>query len=666
MRSFRRFVACAAALAACQPETRRVLLLDLNLSDPAALQSTAEPWDAAGYTVEYRRGFPHLTRQDLHRYRVVLLLGGREPEAPSDGLDQGDLALLTQWVPQGGVLVFGYAGDGEGYQDRWVMNRWLASMGAGVTIGDWALHDRARAAGMVTPVASGPLSVSGTDPFPLGRSHVLLVQHAVQVLARASPGAFVDPPGQPPAPRPDAAVIAAARVQRGLVVIASRHALATLGPEYRAGAGPAAPQLPPDPAGTQRTRRFLVALARWTRRPAEWVRLRTTRERAPLAVIGAPRPVAARPPQPEPPASAAVVRLPAAAPPDSAARAHGVPGWIRRQGMRGWSAAPGARIVYATTLDSLIGFLEAGAFNLLWSSAEPTAAESLAAGSARRRDQPPRSNLRPLAERLQTTSVLWIPGLEQRSFIPPADGSERGLGGDTVAAWCTLDSRYWNEVLTPAYVALGRLAASHSELVAGVGLDLDPVPGGVGRGMGAGFCDSTWVTGLRGLQRDSAWTNRLAALPVTARYDSLLAGGDLEAYYAVLEREVAARATRLRLAVRRLRPDVLFAFRATTPPTDWFGVGLLRGFSTPDLPLLVWTRESRAGVVLAQRRTEAGGALNLVHAVGAVAGDIRPGQWAGARLPALLFRENDGFWFAADGAGLPADSVARRIRRLAK
>ncbi|MGH7416465.1 MAG: hypothetical protein ACREKB_01640, partial [Candidatus Rokuibacteriota bacterium] len=79
-----RFVALLAlCLAACQPQSRRLLLLDLALSDPLVLGATADPWHAAGYTVEYRRFYPHLTRQDLARYRVLVLLGGRQPETPS-------------------------------------------------------------------------------------------------------------------------------------------------------------------------------------------------------------------------------------------------------------------------------------------------------------------------------------------------------------------------------------------------------------------------------------------------------------------------------------------------------------------------------------------------------------------------------------------------------
>src|SRR5947208_1684342 len=104
-------------LSACQPQARRLLVLDLALSEPALLNGTVQPWRDEGYNVEYRRFYPHLVRADLDRYRVLLFLLGREPEAPSDALTAGDLALLTEWVLRGGVAVLGYDADGEGYLD---------------------------------------------------------------------------------------------------------------------------------------------------------------------------------------------------------------------------------------------------------------------------------------------------------------------------------------------------------------------------------------------------------------------------------------------------------------------------------------------------------------------------------------------------------------------
>ncbi|MGE5144134.1 MAG: hypothetical protein ACM3OA_11915, partial [Acidobacteriota bacterium] len=148
----RRLVSIGALLvAACQPQATRLLLLDESLTQSAELESTARPWDAAGYDVDYRRFYPHLTRADLDRYRVVMILGGRRPAAASDALDAGDLAILTEWTLRGGVVVLGYPPEGGGAFDRWVMNRWLAWAGAGITIGDFALRSSR------TPRAPPPL-----------------------------------------------------------------------------------------------------------------------------------------------------------------------------------------------------------------------------------------------------------------------------------------------------------------------------------------------------------------------------------------------------------------------------------------------------------------------------------------------------------------------------
>src|SRR5256714_9558014 len=179
-------------LPACQPQAPRLLVLALALSEPALLNGTVQPWRDEGYTAEYRRFYPHLVRADLDRYRVLLFLLGREPEAPSDALTTGDLALLTEWVLRGGVVVLGYDADGEGYLDRWTANRWLEFAGTGISIGDRLLEDTS----VHTPTTTGrpqpwvearvlgdePLG-SGFDPFPLDRNDVLATRDSSKPLA---------------------------------------------------------------------------------------------------------------------------------------------------------------------------------------------------------------------------------------------------------------------------------------------------------------------------------------------------------------------------------------------------------------------------------------------------------------------------------------------------
>src|ERR1041385_5090799 len=218
MRSVR--LTAVLLLCACQPQARRMLVLDLALSEPALLNGTVQPWRDEGYNVEYRRFYPHLARADLDRYRVLLFLLGREPEAPSDALTAGDLALLTEWVLRGGVAVLGYDADGEGYLDRWTTNRWLDFLGAGISIGDRLLEDTvvrvATTTGHPQPWAEArtlgdePLG-SVFDPFPLERNDVLATRDSAQLLAVTSRHAFVRAP-RTPAARGRAGVVAAARI----------------------------------------------------------------------------------------------------------------------------------------------------------------------------------------------------------------------------------------------------------------------------------------------------------------------------------------------------------------------------------------------------------------------------------------------------------------------
>lgn len=652
-------IGCAVALlavAACQPAARRLLLVDFALTDPLVLDATAGPWHAAGYTVEYRRYYPHFTRSDLRRYRGVVLLGGREPEAPSDAVTLGDLAMLSEWLREGGIVVLGYSGDGEGSDDRWTMNRWLAAVGAGIAIADDPLEDSIPPpAGAIEPQArlvplpQSALDRAGVAPFPAGRNHALAVRRSSQALARSSATAFARPAGQAPAPSARAPTVAASRVGPGLVVVASRHALAAAGADIRPSTLPAVP-------GSEelaRSRTFLVALARWTRRPAEWAGVAPAAARRPLLRAEARRALAPHPPPLQAPEGADVIRVPRAAAGDQRAGAGrvgvrvDVPVWITRQGIRGlWTRWP------YRGFDSLLTVLDIGGFNAL-ATVVPPAALFDSLGS--------RAAWRFVAERLQATSLRWFPATGLADLRPPGATlvPERDRRGQPLPAWCALDTLFWRGVLRPALHTLARVGGERGEPVAGIALDLD-APGA--RYAAAGFCDATYREGVAALGLDSADAVRLAGLPPEVRYDSLLERGALGRYYDGLEGAVANRAAALRAELRTVNPDLRVVVRSAAVPTDWFAVGLLRGLSSGDLPILLWTRERRTRELLA-RFGERGAAL--LSAVALAPDRLAPRDWS--RLRRLAFGEHDGFWLTGTAApALHPDSLARLIRRLAK
>jgi hypothetical protein len=665
-------------LAGCQPQARRLLLLDLALTDPVLVNGTARPWSDAGYAVAYRRFYPHLTRADLARYRTVVFLLGREPEAPSDALTAGDLALLDAWLRRGGVVVLGYDGDGEGSLDRWTANRWLAYEGARISIGDRVLEDtsalpptagRAQPWAMARPVGDEPLG-SVYDPFPLDRNHVVTAHERTQVLAITTGRAFVRTPREAAA-RPEGGIAAAARVGEGLIIVVSRHALGALGPQNRPSTMPF--QAPDALANTYD---FLRAVARWTRRPAEWAHVPPAAHGAPLALQEAPLTIELQPPRLAPPEGAGVIDLPLV-PEKRFAQATSIPDWMRQGGMRIlWTPLLATRDEQraprpAATLDSLVTFLDLGGFNLLSGDAYPEGADS---AHARRWERDAvRRAWSDAVNRLGPTSVAWMPAFDYAGArLPPADSS-RGARGEALAAPCALDTALWAAGFGPAYGALGRLALNQRPLVPALGLDLgQPVrelrPRSRGYGMGQEFCDAAWRRVLTRLGRHGT----LDSLPYAARYPTLREAGLLASYYQALQDEVAERAGALRDRVLRQRRDLYFAFRFAQAPGDWFSLGLLRGFALPDRPLLLLTPEPHARDLLALLRARG---LNGVHAVQVVPALLRTRDWAGFKH--AVFDENDGYWLAGEergpgAGGRPprtrgaADSLVRQLRRLTR
>jgi hypothetical protein len=596
--------------AACQTESRRLLVVDLTLADPLTLEATAAPWHAAGYRVEYRRFYPHLTREDLTRYRTVLVLGGRQPESLSDALTIGDLAILNEWVRRDGVVVLGYAED-AGALDRWIMNQWLVSQGAGIAIGGGSGPGRAQLLD-ATPLPHSALDNAGFAAFPAGRNYPLLTRDKSQTLARGG----------------SAAVVAATRVNDGLIVVASRSLLASADA---------------DGGGGRRARDFLVALARWTRRPAEWAGIGPATRPALLQLAGGPAHVAVHAPPLAPPAGAgtAPVVLPQ---PVSATREDPVaaPAWITRQGMRVlWSRFT------LTALDSLLGFVDVAALNALATRIPQQAILDTATTH---------TLWKIAADKLQATSIRWFPAVSLAT-IPSQGADEVDLHGRSTPVACGLDSLYWRAALRPSFRIMSRLGGARPDVIGGVALDLDSA---MTLYRGSGFCDADYGVGLAslGLARDEV--ERLAALPPMVRYDTLLERGLLAAYYEGLETAVAERAIVLRSDVRRLHPDVRFAFHASDAPADWFTLGLMRGFSSADAPVLLWLKERRGGRGLLRHYREHG-----VYALSALGLEpdralFAPSEWQ--RLRYAAFSDHAGFWL--DGAA--TDSLGRAIRRFTK
>jgi hypothetical protein len=262
---------------------------------------------------------------------------------------------------------------------------------------------------------------------------------------------------------------------------------------------------------------------------------------------------------------------------------------------------------------------------------------------------------RATTDRLETTSQYWIPVLDFRDF-PAATDSLPGPA-------CPLAPEFWTRQLLPAARTLAHLAQEQRDLIPALAFDLEGGP------PADPFCPAVARAGIAGLVRsgalDSARSMGFGALTPAALADSLEETGLLALYDSVLEAAVAERLRLLGTAVRRGRPDLMFMLRTDVAPADWFRLGVLRGLSTPDAPVVLLTPEPD-GRTLAAHYAARG--IAVLTAVALIPRRIAPGDWP--RLRRLAFERNDGFWIptAADVLTGPvrSDSLARLVRRLMK
>jgi len=439
-------------------------------------------------------------------------------------------------------------------------------------------------------------------------------------------------------------------------VVISRHALGALAPQSRPTTMPLL-QL----AALGGTDDFLTALARWTRRPAEWAHVPPAEHQVPLTLTGAPIPVELQPAPGVAPTG--VITLQLAQPMTrQSARAPDIPSWIRQVGIRAlWTPVLGSDQGHdvarsAKSLDSLVGSLDAAGLNLLAGDAHPeTVVDSLHHFWAER--DAVRRAWSQVVSLLEPTSVAWMPAFDYADYRPPGKwaDSSRGSRGEAVGMPCALDTALWDGI-APAYAGLARLASQAHQLVPALALDLSaPRRGGWnGFSMGQEFCDAAWRQALTHIGRRGA----LDTVPVAERYRTLREAGLLSLYYGALEDLVAERARALRDRALRESRGLFFAFRLQQAPGDWFTLGLCRGFSLADRPLLLFTPEMETRALLAAYRARG---LNAVHAVELPLALIRPGSLAS--LKRVAFGENDGFWLSAsEGAAAHPRSAAGRWR----
>lgn len=629
----------------------RMLIVDYALSSEAVVEGVAYHYARAGCTVDFRPGYPNLVRADLSTYRVIALLAGRTPDFPSARMSAEEAEAAARFVRRGGALILApNLEGGEGAHERGLYNHLLDELGIPIEICDAAIEDPDCAypacmgdRPLYAPVPGHPAAAGAPDRIVLERSTPLRAGDGADVVATTLDTARPD--GRMP-------VVALGRAGKGWVLVAGRYVLNATGIPLRLSGEPLV-----HPEWLEETEPFLTGLARHLVRlvdgRTEWcpgnpcpIPLQGD---LPAAGAGFSRaPVLDRVPD--------GVRTIELAPPelmandfdrDLARHYEDLPvdrlyGWIRRDGVRaswGRTVDPDpAAFDREAVLDVGRALSDCGV-NLFWGISNCQAMAGPGYSAAEREAVAQRWDW--TAEALEGTDVKWYPTLDYRYF---RDEETRCLGaqGQVLEAPSPVDLEFWWRGWRDPLCAIAEYSLAH-KCIGGIALDVELYahPPAYNYYSGYGFDDPCFEFATDRLRDwgDAGMMAEAGDLPQAERYDWLRVHGLLDPYFRTLSAEVERACREVRDAAWAINPDLLFASYIFTTPCNWFDLGLYRGFSSPERPVVLMTFNIQSGRMLQHLRRDR---VYAYHASVALLGMIGPGEHE--TVFANAFRLGHGYW----------------------
>ena len=656
------FCIALLALSANAKGADRVLMLDKNMRAWQLVVPTADPWIRAGCEVDYRRFHPFLVETDVQNYDVLIVLGGRMPLLPSPRLTREDLDLLQQFLAAGKGVVLGFPlqASSDGAYDRQAMNQFLREIRANVQIGDLVIRDGTHRysalLGQFVALRRHPRWQFATaERLTLGDSAPLKVlQDArLEIIAESYSESHIRKNNLRYAgPFPAIAIVQA----RGPVLLMPRAALGFGGPGLDRNP---LPILQPGLADT--TKAFLDAVVQRFLAVLHGAALQIT-PIAPNSVIPAQAmsrlahiPVMASVPRAEP-FPVETLRLNAlqrAARTEDAAPEqwqNSPVGKYLRDGIRAAKVrlAPvyrnGERVSLGKTtaeLQPLADFVKQAHLNLLWVVPNLQAmTDSLGYAVAERAEvQQSWQNSVPA---MNASGAALFAGIDYSDFRQ-APGQTVGLHGEAQAIWPPFDRRFWWQGFVQPFAFAARDLSPQVDAMAGLVLDTEfhgfaPASHYL---MGHDFSNRAFGFFLAAsagyLGREQLREAR--TLQPSARFTFLLRNGLLPLYYRTLSGETERFGRLLRREIEKVAPGRVWGVFLRQFPGDWYSMGLLRGLSRPDRPIILFTYEPVVQPYLQWLRREE---IFALHAVA-----LPLWQYPPEAIETLLdfaTKEHDGFW----------------------
>lgn len=592
------------------------LIVDYAMATPEINEGIAFPYVRAGCRVDYRPFYPNLVEADLNRYRLIFLLAGRTPDYPSGMMSAHEKTAVQDFVRNGGTLILApNLEGGEGTNERYMYNALLADLGVQIQIGNEQVTDPEHQYAATLwerpfyqATTNHPVGENAPGQMAFERSVYLTAGAGTDVLLKSFPTA--QPEGMMP-------IIAMAPAGNGLVVVAGRYILNAVGIPLRISGEPLVhPEKLEDTAAyLERLARYIVDLTR-----DKSCRIPAAISHEPVVLCDLPddyvmdcTPMQRNLPEGE---TITNYKLPVyhddidgydrklaghyAAIPDE--RRYG---WIRNEGVR---ACWGSTVDWADMIktkediERVADTLKAMDVNLFWGIAACQAVGG--PGYSEEEKKKVLEQWTWTAEALDGSPVKWYPTLDYRYF---REEKTRCLGaqGQKLEAPSPTDTSFWFENWRNSMLAMAEFSLDHP-CIGGLCMDVELYghPPAYNYYMGYGFEDECFYTALDRWQGslDAALLKDFHELPIDERFNRLKMYGLLEAYFTTLSDEVARICRRIRDDIRKINPDLLIASYIFTTPCNWFDLGLYRGFSTPEEPVILMTFNVRSGRMMEHLR----------------------------------------------------------------
>ncbi|MBI3666336.1 MAG: hypothetical protein HY236_08950 [Acidobacteria bacterium] len=633
----------------------RALVIDYEMNPPDFSNEVIRRVAATGMHVDFRQYYPVLTRADLARYHMLVLLSSAGGIGSSLQLPEVEIPAVVSYVARGGLLILGVPGDPEAFNQLRPYNRLLAALGSGIQVKPAiADDDSGRYLSAMYPQcyfrpASGTFAAQGVDQnLVLDRSTILEARPPALVLARTSPTAFAivglgrprvpDMPGSGAFP-----VVAMAQYGKGYVLVTERFNLNIGGFNGRVGVQPTN-VLDWAPSSDRFIQNILSEMASLARGKARWS--------GPAHIDAAFDEQAEHSLPAAPPAESGLISVP----PGGAIER--VP--ENRESYRAQYRATIRRDLYGQYLDHGLraawgdtnrdddwlkrlaaGFKKAG-LNYIWGVGWPDRFVSSKYSAEQRAAL--RHAWETFAKELDGSSVGWTIGYNYPGGAFDRDRYERcrGVDGRVLEILSPLDLRLWNEIVIPSLEEVARFSRAHPS-VKGATIDFEmygwePI---IFYPEAIGFEDAAFQAFLRSARGhlDGQVLEEAARLSYEQRYPWLRDRSLLETYYLLLEQESEKLGRLIRQRVRAINPNFLFGAYHAGLPYSWFYRGLIRGLSTPDMPM-IWMSFQALSAADVDRFWLRG--QHMLNASALMLGLYPIPQWKDAMMAGRRF--HDGYW----------------------